>query len=105
MELAVIKTGGKQYLISPQQRIQIERIKKKEGEEIIFDEVLLAVKEDEVKIGTPFVDGVKVVGKVLGETKGKKIVIWKHKTRQSARIKKGHRQKYTLVEIVKFLGL
>jgi large subunit ribosomal protein L21 len=99
MELAVIKTGGKQYLVSPGQKIQIEKTEK-EGE-IVFDQVLLLVKDEKIKIGKPMVEGAKVIGKILGEEKGKKIVILKHRPRSSYRVKKGHRQRYTEVEIVK----
>jgi large subunit ribosomal protein L21 len=100
MELAVIKTGGKQYLVSPGQKIQIEKVGK-EGE-IVFDQVLLLVKDEKIKIGKPVVEGAKVIGKILGEKKGKKIVILKHRPRSSYRVKKGHRQIYTIVEISKF---
>jgi large subunit ribosomal protein L21 len=100
MELAVIKTGGKQYLVSPGQKIQIEKVEK-EGE-IVFDQVLLLVKDEKIKIGKPVVEGAKVIGKILGEEKGKKIVILKHRPRSSYRVKKGHRQIYTIVEISKF---
>ena len=100
MELAVIKSGGKQYLVSPGQKIQIEKIEKKG--EIVFDQVLLLVKDDKIKIGKPLVEKVKVIGKILGKKKGEKIVILKHRPRSSYRVKKGHRQTYTLVEISKF---
>ena len=100
MELAVIKSGGKQYLVSPGQKIQIEKIEKKG--EIVFDQVLLLVKDDKIKIGKPLVEKVKVIGKILGKKKGEKIVILKHRPRSSYRVKRGHRQTYTLVEISKF---
>jgi large subunit ribosomal protein L21 len=100
MELAVIKTGGKQYLVSPGKKIKIEKVQK-EGE-IVFDQVLLLVKDEKMKIGKPLVEGAKVIGKILGEKKGKKIVILKHRPRSSYRVKKGHRQIYTIVEISKF---
>jgi large subunit ribosomal protein L21 len=99
MELAVIKTGGKQYLVSPGQKIQIEKVEK-EGE-IVFDQVLVLVKDEKIKIGKPIVEGAKVIGKILSEERGKKIVILKHRPRSSYRVKKGHRQIYTEVEILK----
>jgi large subunit ribosomal protein L21 len=99
MELAAIKIGGKQYLISPGQKIKIEKIDKKEGEEIVFSEVLLLQKGEKLKIGKPLVEGAKVIGKILGEKKEKKIVILKHRPRSSYKVKKGHRQIYTIVEI------
>jgi large subunit ribosomal protein L21 len=100
MELAVIKTGGKQYLVSPGQKIQIERLEVKR-KEIVFDQVLLLSKDGKIKIGKPLVEGAKVIGKILGEKKGKKIIILKHRPRSSYRVKKGHRQILTEVEITK----
>lgn len=101
--LAVIKTGGKQYLVEPGQKIKVEKIEKKEGEEIIFSEVLLLEKDGKVEIGTPLIEGAKVIGKILGHGKGKKITILKHRPRSSYRVKKGHRQLFTEVEILKIV--
>lgn len=96
---AVISTGGKQYLVSPGQKIKIEKIDKKEGSGITFSEVLLLEKTKKVEIGTPLVRGAKVVGKVLGHGKGKKVIIFKYKAKKRYKIKKGHRQPFTEVEI------
>ena len=98
---AVIKTGGKQYLVEIGQKLQIEKIEKEEGQKVIFDKVLLVEKEGKVKIGTPFVKGAKVIGKVLKQGKGEKIIILKHKRRKRYRVKKGHRQPFTEIEILK----
>ncbi len=97
--LAVIKTGGKQYIVSPGQKIKIEKLDAKEGEEIIFDEVLLLEKNKKAEIGTPFVGGARVVGKVLGQGKGKKVIVFKYKAKKRYKVKKGHRQSFTEVEI------
>jgi len=97
--LAVIKTGGKQYLVSPGQKIKIEKIDKKEGSEIIFNEVLLLEKGKKIEIGTPLVEGAKVVGKVLKQGKNKKVIIFKYKSKKRYKVKKGHRQPFTEVEI------
>jgi large subunit ribosomal protein L21 len=102
MELAIIKSGGKQYLVSPGQKIKIEKIEKKEGEEIIFPEVLLLKKGKKLEIGRPLVEGAKVVGKVLKQSKGEKVIVFKHRPRSSYRVKRGHRQNYTIVEISNF---
>ncbi|MBU4204772.1 50S ribosomal protein L21 [Patescibacteria group bacterium] len=98
---AVIKTGGKQYVVSPGSKINIEKINKKEGEEITFSDVLLLEKNKKVEIGAPFVKGVEVVGKVLKQGKGKKVIIFKYKPKKRYQRKKGHRQPYTEVEILK----
>jgi large subunit ribosomal protein L21 len=97
--LAVIKTGGKQYIVSPGQKIKIEKVNKKEGSEITFNEVLLLEKNKKVEIGTPFLKGVKVLGKVLKQGKNKKVIVFKFKHSNRYKVKKGHRQPFTEVEI------
>lgn len=99
--LAVIKTGGKQYLVSPGQKIKIEKVNKKEGKEITFKDVLLVEKRNKIEIGNPLVKGVKVIGKVLKHGKAKKIIVFKYKSKTRYKVKKGHRQPFTEVEIVK----
>jgi len=97
--LAVIKTGGKQYLVSPGQKIKVEKLDKKEGSEVSFNEVLLLEKQRKLEIGNPFVKGVKVTGKVLKQGKGKKIIVFKYKSKKRYKVKKGHRQSFTEIEI------
>ena len=97
---AVIKTGGKQYIVSPGQKIKIEKLPNKEGEEVVFDQVLLQETEGELKIGTPLVQGAKVKGRVIRQAKGKKIIIFKYKAKKREHSKKGHRQLFTEVEII-----
>ncbi len=110
--LAVIKTGGKQYLVSPGQKIKIEKIEGKEGKEITFKEVLLVAyspsgsarlreKNKKIEIGTPLVKGAAVVGKILKQGKGKKVIILKYKSKTRRKTKKGHRQPFTEIEITK----
>jgi large subunit ribosomal protein L21 len=103
MTLAVIKTGGKQYLVSPGDKIKIEKLKTEENKEVVFDQVLLLSKGKTIKIGTPLVKGVKVMGKVLKQDKAKKVTILKYKPKKRYQVKKGHRQPYTEVEILKLL--
>ncbi len=99
--LAVIKTGGKQYLVTPGDKIKIEKIAKKEGSEISFNEVLLLEKNKKIEIGNPLVKGAKVVGKIISQGKGKKVIIFKYKAKTRYKKKAGHRQPYTEVEITK----
>jgi len=99
--LAVIKTGGHQYLVSPGQKIKIEKIDKKEGKEVIFKEVLLLEKGKLMEVGSPFIKGAKVVGKILKQGKGKKIIVFKYEAKKRYKTKKGHRQYYSEVEITK----
>ena len=99
--LAVIKTGGKQYLVSPGQKIKIEKLEAKEGKEITFNEVLLLEKGKSIEIGNPFIKGVKVIGKILKQGKNEKVIIFKYKAKKRYKVKKGHRQPFTEVEILK----
>jgi len=99
--LSVIKTGGKQYLVSPGQKIKIEKLDAKEGKEVIFKDVLLLEKGKKIEIGNPLVKGVKVIGKIISHGKGKKVIVFKYKSKNRYRIKKGHRQPFTEVEIQK----
>jgi len=97
--LAVIKTGGKQYLVQPGDKIKIEKLDQKEGEEVIFSDVLLVEKDKKVSIGNPVVDGAKVEAKVLVQGKGDKVIVFKYKAKKRESRKIGHRQPYTEVEI------
>lgn len=99
--LAVIKTGGKQYLVSPGDKIKIEKIAGKEGKEVAFKEVLLLEKNKKLEIGEPKVKNAKVTGKILRQGKGEKIVVFKYKPKKRQKVKKGHRQLFTEVEIAK----
>ncbi len=97
--LAVIKTGGKQYKVSPGDKIKIEKIDKKKDAEISFKQVLLVEKNKKLLIGDPLVKGAKVTGKVLEQGKGKKIIVFKYKPKTRYKKKQGHRQLFTQVEI------
>jgi large subunit ribosomal protein L21 len=97
--LAVIKTGGKQYKVKVGDRIKIEKIEGKEGGKIAFKEILFLGSEKDIKIGTPLVKGAKVEGKIIKTAKGKKIVGIKHKAKKRYKVKFGHRQSFTEVEI------
>jgi len=101
---AVIKTGGKQYLVSPSDKIKIEKLDIEEGKKITFKEVLLLNKGKTVKIGTPLVKGTKVEAKVLKQDRAKKVIILKYKAKKRYQVKKGHRQPFTEVEILKILS-
>ena len=96
--LAIIKTGGKQYIISSGQKIKVEKLDKKEGGDVSF-EVLLLEKDGQVEIGAPLVKGAEVTAKVLKHGKGEKVIIFKYKAKKRTKVKKGHRQLFTEVEI------
>lgn len=98
--LAVIKTGGKQYKVAPGQKIKIEKINTPVGQEVVFDDVLLVEKNKKTEIGTPKVNGAKVIGKVLKQEKGDKVIVFKYKSKKRYKVKRGHRQFFTEVEIM-----
>lgn len=97
---AIIATGGKQYRVSEGDVIYIEKIDAAVDSTVSFD-VLLVGNEGDVKVGTPVVEGVKVEGKVVGQVRGDKIIVFKYKSKKNYRRKQGHRQPYTKVEITK----
>ena len=100
---AVIKTGGKQYLVTPGQEVKIEKLPQSQvGKKVSFNEVLLAFepdKEDSLKLGTPFIEGAKVKGEILENGKEKKVIIFKYRPKERYHKKQGHRQPFTKVKI------
>lgn len=98
--LAIIKTGGKQYLVKPGDKIKVEKLDKKEGQEFVFSDVLLVEKNKKVEIGAPVVKDAKVEAKVLSHGKGDKIIVFKYKPKKRYSRKLGHRQPYTEIEII-----
>jgi large subunit ribosomal protein L21 len=99
--LAVIKTGAKQYIVREGDSIQVELLGAEPNDSVSFDEVLLVADGDNIEIGTPNVAGAKVNATVIGEIKGEKQIIFKYKPKKNYRVKTGHRQKYTSVQIEK----
>jgi len=88
-------------LVSPGDKIKIEKINKKEGNEVTFKDVLLVKKNRKVEVGTPMVKGAKVVGKIISQGKGKKVIVFKYRSKTRYKKKKGHRQPFTEIEITK----
>lgn len=98
--MAVIRTGGKQYLVSPKDKIKVEKLEVQEGDEITFSDVLLLEKNEKLEVGHPVIEGAKVKGKVLSQGKGKKVIVFKYKPKKRYKKKTGHRQPFTEVEIM-----
>lgn len=96
---AVIQTGGKQYLVSPKDKLTIEKLPATTGDSITFDQVLLVANDDKVTVGKPLIVGSKVIAKVLDQKKSDKIVVFKYRAKSRYRRKQGHRQQQTVVEI------
>ncbi|EKE11346.1 MAG: ribosomal protein L21 [uncultured bacterium] len=98
--LAIIKTGGKQYKVGVGDKIKIEKIEGEEGAVVAFPEVLFVGDEKDVKVGAPFVSGAKVEGKIIKTEKGDKVTGVKFKAKKRYKVKFGHRQTMTEVEIM-----
>ena len=97
---AIIATGGKQYKVAEGDVLNVEKLAAEAGETVVFDQVLV-VGGDEVKVGNPTVEGAKVSASVVGDVKGKKIIVYKYKRKTGYHKKNGHRQAYTQVKIDK----
>ncbi len=96
---AVIQTGGKQYRVSEGDKLRVEKLGADEGASIELDKVLLVADGDDVTVGAPYVDGVKVAATVKAHGRGKKVKIIKFKRRKHHMKRQGHRQWYTELEI------
>lgn len=99
--LAIIQTGGKQYLVSKGDKIQVEKLAGEKDATLVFDNVLATFDGTKYQLGKPFIDGVKVEGKVLNQGRGDKVRVFKYKAKSKYRRTQGHRQSYTEVEITK----
>ncbi len=99
---AVIKTGGKQYRVAPEDVLQVARVAGNPGDVVEFGEVLV-VGGDTPTLGNPMVAGASVAGEVLEQGRGPKVISFKKRRRKNSRRKRGHRQEYTLVRITEIL--
>ncbi len=96
---AVIRTGNKQYRVSPGESIDVEKLPVEVGEQIELDEVLLIADETTSKIGQPLVEGARVKATVIRQARGRKLVIFKFRRNNRYRRKGGHRQDLTRLRI------
>lgn len=96
---AVIVTGGKQYRVSQGDTLRVEKLDADEGESVDLDQVLMVVDGDDVKIGTPVLDGGRVTAEVKTHGRGDKVDIIKFRRRKQHMKRQGHRQAYTELEI------
>lgn len=96
---AVIETGGKQYRVAPGQTLKVERLPAEAGAEIAFDKVLLVADGENVRVGTPYLEGGRVTARVKAQGRHRKITVIKFKRRKNYKRTRGHRQHYTEVEI------
>lgn len=98
---AILKTGGKQYMVKVGDVLTVEKLDVESGEKVMFEEVLAVGDNGELQIGNPVVSGAKVEGTVIGNGRGKKVTVFKYKPKKDYRKKQGHRQPFTKVIIEK----
>ena len=102
---AIIETGGKQYKVQNGDQLRVEKLDAEAGSTVVFDKVLAAGEGSDIKVGTPYLEGLTVEGTVVESGKGDKVIIFKYKAKKDYRKKQGHRQPYTLVEITAVAGV
>ncbi len=98
---AIVRAGGKQYRVAENDVIQVNKLAAEEGQEVVLDQVLLVSDDQGVRIGTPYVSGAKVQGKVVRQYKGRKIRGFTYKPKKNEHKRYGHRQLLTAVAIEK----
>ena len=96
---AVIKTGGKQYSVAPDDVITVMTLAGEPGDIVTFNDVLMLAGDGEARLGTPFIEGSKVTGEIVEQTRGPKVIAFKKRRRQNSKRKRGHRQDLTIVKI------
>ena len=98
---ALVETGGKQYRVEEQKTVAVERLATPKGEKVALDKVLMVQGEGAARVGKPYVEGARVVCRVLGEQKGRKTTAFRYKAKENIRTKKGHRQILTTLLVEK----
>jgi large subunit ribosomal protein L21 len=101
---AVIQTGGKQYRVAPGDTVRVEKLDAETGASVELDQVLMLAKDDDIRVGTPYVDGGKVIATIKAHGRGKKVKIVKFRRRKHYMKRQGHRQWYTELEINEING-
>ena len=96
---AIIEACGRQYKVTEGDTVYFEKLDAEEGKKVSFDKVVMLSNDGDVQVGSPYVAGAKVDGKVISHGKGKKIIVFKYKPKKNERKTRGHRQEYTKVEI------
>ncbi|MCB9261757.1 MAG: 50S ribosomal protein L21 [Flavobacteriales bacterium] len=101
---AIVEIAGKQYKVKNSQQLYVNKLSGDSGDSMNFDKVLLVDNDGKTNVGTPQVKGASVSAKVLEHVKGDKVIVFKKKRRKGYRVKNGHRQDYTKIEIESIKG-
>ena len=96
---AVVHTGGKQYKVQKGETLRIEKIPGEVGSAVTFDKVLMVADGEEIRVGQPVLENVKVQASIVEQDKAKKVLVFKYKRRKRYRRRQGHRQPYTAIRI------
>ncbi len=98
--IAVVRTGGKQYIVKAGDKIKVEKLDGEIGNTITLSDVLLISDDQDTQVGRPQVEGASIEAKILNQGRSRKVIIFKYKRKKRERTKKGHRQHFTELEIV-----
>jgi large subunit ribosomal protein L21 len=101
---AIVETGGKQYRAEPGKTLAVERLAGEKGDRVELDRILLVADGSEVRVGTPTVAGARVVGEIVRQGRGPKLIVFKFKRRKKYRRKQGHRQALTTLRVQEIVG-
>ncbi len=101
---AVINTGGKQYKVAPGDVVRVETLKAKKGDTIEINDVYMIADGDKVSVGKPVLATAKVTAEVVGDGRGEKLLIFKHRRRKGFRRTNGHRQNYTSIKVKEIIA-
>ena len=96
---AVVKTGGKEYRISPGDLIRVEKVEGRVGDRVTMEDILMVSHEGQVQVGNPLLANAVITGEIVQQVKGKKVLTYKMKRRKNYRRTKGHRQTYTYIRV------
>ncbi len=101
---AVIATGGKQYKVAPGDVVRVESLDAKKGDTIELKDIFMIADDDKISVGKPVLASAKVTAEILGEGRGEKLLIFKHRRRKGFRKTNGHRQNYTTIKIKEIIA-
>lgn len=101
MKYAIVENGGKQYKAVPGSSIDVDLMQNEVGDEVVLDKVLLLVDDEEITVGAPVIEGLKITARVASVEAGPKLIVFKYRPKKHYRVKTGHRQKYTRLVIDK----
>jgi large subunit ribosomal protein L21 len=96
---AIVEIAGQQFKVAKDQRVYVHRLEGEEGSNVEFGKVLLISSGDKISVGAPAIDGAKVTGKILRHLKDDKVTVFKKKRRKGYKVKRGHRQALTQIQI------